>query len=434
MPMTSTGFVPYTPQQAFQAVVTLFSKVFNQQPDTTPGNPTSQFIQEISNMLVNSENSQSLLYSDIYNPQNTTGVFADGLCALTNLQRQPATYTIVTCQLTGIAGTVIPANSIVLDVNNNQFQNLTAITLGTGTTTAVFTALIAGNIAVAANTLTKIQNNIPGWSTINNMNAGIAGSSAQSDTSLLNTRNYTLALNSTAWSEALQSALVNFLAQNGTHIDPTYGYPYVQGFYIFENNSNIAVNIPNTTISINPFTVYIVIYAPNFLFNADNTQNATNSQYVAGLILRVKSGGCQTQNIQSGNNAFSINYNNPNYAVLANNIKWDSPTAIPIQFNISVTVFNNTLSPTTIKTTIQSIVVNQFYNGYGSYPPINMVENINANNFIPAIIAKLGNINITNITIQQVDGGSPQNIFPALLPTQIATLISTNINVTITVN
>lgn len=433
MPMTSTGFVPYTPQQALQEIINLFYNVFGQLPDTTPGNPTNQFVQELTNMLINQQNELSLLYSNIYNPQNTTGIFLDGLCAFSNLERQPATYTTVICQLSGISGTVIPIGSIVLDTNNNQFQNLTLITLGSGTTTATFTSLVAGPIQVGANTVTKIQSNIPGWSTINNSAAGITGTPAQTDTSLRNTRNYVLALNSTGWITALTSALANFLAQNGTHVDPTYGYPYIQGYYVFENDTGTSVTIPDTSISVIAHSVYIVIYAPNFLYNPDTSQNLTNAQYVAGLILRTKSGGCQTQNILTGNNAFSINYVNPDYTVSTVNIKWDSPTPVPIQFDIDVTLFNNTLDPQIVKTQIKSIIINQFYNGYNAYPPVQIFTDIVASSFIPAIINQIGNANVTNFTIQKVSGGSPATTFTALPPTQIPTLINTNININITV-
>jgi len=377
-------------------------------------------------MGVNNENSQALIYGEAFNPNLASGILLDALCAFSNLYRTPATYTTVNCQLTGIGGTLIPAGSIVVDqYTQNQFINTSNILLGIGTTNATFRAVKSGAIIVSANSITIIQNGVSGWSTINNATAGNTGSDIQNDTSLRNTRNYTLSLNSIGWAEALSSALANFLSQNGITETAT-GNRLVQGYYIGENPTATPAPMGNTGIEIAPFSVYITVYAPNFLFNSDGTQNATNAQQMAGIILRTKAGGCQTQNLQSLPNAFNVNYVTDTQ-VAPINIKFDSPVAIPIQFNVSVVAYNNTIPTSQLQSLVANAILSQYYNGYGVFKPINMVQDINAFNFIPAIISVTGNITVSSITIQTVSAGTPVTTFPALPPTQIATLALNNI-------
>ena len=423
MPLTPTGFVPNTPEQELIAIQEIFYKVFGINADMTVGNPTSAFIQELANMGINVENSLSLLYSDIYNPQNASGVFLDGLCEFNGLRRNGATPTVVTCVVTGLNGTTIPIGSKVLNqYTGDIYVNPNPITIPISgvVNNAIFIAQQNGAISAPANSITVIQQNIAGWSSVNNPTAGATGSARQNDTSLRNTRSYTLALNSVSWYDALASAIENFLNQNG-QTETNTGDKYVQGYFIFENFTDLPIPLPGTTDNILPQSVYITIYAPNFLFT-NAVQNAVNASYVAGIILRAKSAGCQTQNVQTSVNAFSVNYTNPKFTTQTVNIKFDSPIAVPIQFNITIQTFNTTVPTLTIKQNIANAILSQFYNGFNTYPPINMYENIVASSFIPTIVNAVGNCNVTTITIQNVTSGTPAQIYTALPPTQIPTL------------
>ena len=394
--LTSTGYTTLTPSQVLMAIQNVFFNVFGINADMTVGNPTSAFIQELTNMGINLENEESLLFSQVYNPQFASGIFLDALAALLNLKRNGATPTSISCIVSGIPTTVVPAGQIIANqYTGDQYTNPSSFTIGDSgeTSDVIFNCTQTGAIQAPANSITVIQQNVAGWSTVNNPTDGLVGNSGQTDTSYRNTRNYVLALNSVGWTDALSSALINFLDQNGNS-DDVYGYKYIQGYYIFENNTNYSVTLPGTSSSILPSSVYIVVYAPNFLYNDDGSQNLTNANYVAGLILRTKSAGCQSQNIQTGNSAFSITYSNANYLVSPVNIKFDSPVAVPIQFNITMQTFSTTMSTTEIKNIVGQTVLNQFYNGYNLLPPIKMNQDIVASTFITAITNTLGNVNV----------------------------------------
>ncbi len=432
--LTTTGYVPLTTAQALTAIQTIFYNVFGVNADMTVGNPTSQFIQELANMTVNVSNSQSLLYSTIYNRNNATGVFLDGLGAFSGLSRLEATHTTILCTATGTPGTIVPADQIILNnENGDQYTNPNPFTINSmGFAIGVpFAAVESGPVVAPANTITVIQQNVSGWSTINNPLVGTTGSATQNDTSYRNTQNYALALNSTSWFDAVASALTNFLDQNGETEDST-GHKYILGWYIFENYTAAAVDLPGGgSHSVAPHSVYITVYAPEFLYTTGTTQNSINAEYLAGVILNTKSAGSQTQNIQTGDYAFSVAYTNPNYTFQTVTVKYDSPTPVPIKFNITITTFSDTLSVNQIETLIANAVVSQFYNGYESLPPVAMFTDIVASSYIPAIIAAIGNCNVTDITIEKVTAGTPAAIFTALSPLEIPTLLLTDVSITV---
>jgi hypothetical protein len=436
--LTNFGVTSPTAQETLATISNIFTRVFGISPDTTSGNSTNQFIQELTNMTISQQNQYVWLSGTIYNPNNAQGIFLEGICAFSNLSKNLGTKSTVTCQVTGLPNLTIPAGNVVINPNtNDKFTNLEPIFINNiGTGSGLFTALEFGKIPVDANSITQIQRNFPGWSTVNNSSAGSIGLLAQTDTQLRNIRKYALALNSTGWFDAMNSALTNFLNQDGTAIDPNTNFKYVLGYYIFENNTNQAITLPYDTITVLPHSVYITIYAPTFLSGTPST-NPTNFQYVAGMLLRTKSAGCQTQNLQTlPNQQVSVDYINKKWLnVLPVNIKWDSPTPTPLLFAISLVVTNPTVNVNNFKLQIQNAIIYQFYNGYNNHSPVLMVSQINSADYYPIIYDTVGQVSITSFTITKVtSGGTPEPIFGVLSPIYIPTLVLDNIVITVTIN
>lgn len=113
---------------------------------------------------------------------SAVGAQLDNWGAGFSIPRKPATYTIVTAQLTGEPNTIIPAGSRAETVNGAIFQSSEIITLdGSGDGSGQFVSLDIGAVKVAENTLTEIISSVAGWNTINNEAEGVTGDNIETD-------------------------------------------------------------------------------------------------------------------------------------------------------------------------------------------------------------------------------------------------------------
>ena len=113
------------------------------------------------------------------------GVGLDNLCSLVGITRKPATYSTVQLVLVGNPSTVI-TNGQCTDTANEHLWNLPeSITIPeSGTITVEATCNDAGNITVAANTITKIATPVFGWYSVTNNFVGSGGSNQETDAEL----------------------------------------------------------------------------------------------------------------------------------------------------------------------------------------------------------------------------------------------------------
>lgn len=116
------------------------------------------------------------------NPRYATGQFLDADGAFFACDRKGATRTTVACDLTGVPGTVIPANAQAQNTSGNVFYTPSAVTLdANGNGSATFLAMSAGKVDCPAGTLTQIVTAAGGWETITNANNGVVGSAVEND-------------------------------------------------------------------------------------------------------------------------------------------------------------------------------------------------------------------------------------------------------------
>lgn len=123
--------------------------------------------------VVNIANSFSVFYA--------TGTALDVVAAFFGYYRKQGVGTVVTANLTGTAGTIVPKGSIV---SNGTFEfallDDTAIN-SAGTTTAQFQCTQYGANPCLAGTLTTIVTTVEGWDTVNNPADGIQGYTTEND-------------------------------------------------------------------------------------------------------------------------------------------------------------------------------------------------------------------------------------------------------------
>lgn len=122
------------------------------------------------------------LVSNQLNIDYATGQYLDAIGSLFGLTRNSATSTSVLATITGVAGTVIPAGSLVESTIGNQFYLENTVTIGTnGQIQAYFLSVEKGAIPLVVGTLTSIVSQIVGWETIYNPAAAQIGIEQESD-------------------------------------------------------------------------------------------------------------------------------------------------------------------------------------------------------------------------------------------------------------
>lgn len=159
-----------------------------------------------SNVLRN-----NALVANQINPNLAGGVFLDAIWALTGGQRFDATKSVISgVQLTGLAGTLVPAGSQASLADGTLFESVAAVTLdGGGAGVVDFQALDEGPIAANPGTLTQIVTAVLGWDQVTNPNAATVGRAEESDLAGRLRRKNTLSLQNVGLPLAITSALYN---------------------------------------------------------------------------------------------------------------------------------------------------------------------------------------------------------------------------------
>lgn len=239
------------------------------------------------------------------NPNIAGGVYLDALLALTGSQRNAAAYSTVLCDLTGIAGTPIPAGVTAKTAAGDIFQSITTVTLdGSGEASVTFQAIDPGAIVANAGTLTIIVDGVLGWETVTNPDDATLGSDTQTDEAARIYRRNTLALQGQSLAEAITSGL--------------YATPGVRSVTFRENVEDDTQVIDGVTLV--GHSMYACVDG--------GTDNA-----VAATILQKKSGGCNY------NGDTVVNVIEPASGQTFP-VRFDRPDLIPVL--IRVTIRSNT--------------------------------------------------------------------------------------------
>lgn len=176
---------------------------------TTPDTPQGVMIVAETTARVAVIDNNAAVANQI-NPNEAGGVFLDAICAFLGLERTGLTFTrAAAVPVAGVPNTIIPAGSrartqagdIFVTAGNIQLDN-------TGNAVIDFIAAVGGPVPCPAGELNQVVDMVLGWETVNN--AGITpilGALVQSDASLRQLRNNTLALQGISTVEAQVSGL-----------------------------------------------------------------------------------------------------------------------------------------------------------------------------------------------------------------------------------
>ena len=100
-------------------LVTQWQKAFATDPDkplldTAPETPAGQLIDGQA-VLINRKDSEILYLANMFNPKTALGIWQDALAGIYFIERHIAIATLVTGNIKGAYGTVIPNGAIVQD-------------------------------------------------------------------------------------------------------------------------------------------------------------------------------------------------------------------------------------------------------------------------------------------------------------------------------
>lgn len=308
-----------------QAIVDDWTAVFDDEQatlNTGSESPAGQIIDSIA-VLVTAKDSELLELMNNFDPRVASGIFQDALGSIYFLKRKTAQPTVVTCQLTGLYGTVVPAGAIIQNEDGIKLTSVGAVTIGAdGTAEVEFQTQETGPIAIGAESCTQIVTVIPGWDTVNNEVAGTLGQNLESQYAFEKRRALSVANNAHGSRLALESSLA---ALDG-----------VLDCRVLENRSDVSVT--KRGVSLISHSVGICIYGGN---NDD----------IAKTIYNKIDAGCGT------NGSTTVSYTSEDGAINQYQIIRPDPTNV----YIAVTINETTSTPQDIETLIKDAVYNDFY-------------------------------------------------------------------------
>ena len=195
-------------------LVTQWQKAFATDPDkplldTDPETPAGQLIDGQA-VLINRKDSEILYLANMFNPKTALGIWQDALAGIYFIERHIAIATLVTGNIKGAYGTVIPYGAIVQDQKGYTYTNVTVTTIGEdGTATAIFRCSQRGAIEIGVGQLTKIVTVVPGWDSITNLAAGVTGRNSETQAEFEQRRRASVAQNAHGIASAVEGALAN---------------------------------------------------------------------------------------------------------------------------------------------------------------------------------------------------------------------------------
>lgn len=332
MPLSNTGVILEPSATAVATAQQILIDTYGSGVNLAPQSPNGLLVQNIALAITQRESDQADIINSI-NPNIATGTQLDAIGANLGVLRNPASNSTATIVITGLNGITIPANTQISSTNDDVFlveSNITIVSGGTATGTVA--AQQTGAISVAANTINKIINPIAGWSTVNNLTAGVVGQSAESD------QDYRVSISEEQAANAVGS--INAITAGAYALTPT-----PNSVFIFNNNTSGLV-VENG----------VPIAANSILLVLDGGGSETT---IAEMLYNKLSAGCG----MSGNTSYTITIPNTTQNFTAT---WETATQTPL--SLAVRLKLGQVYPPNLTTLIANLVNNNFDFDVLGYP------------------------------------------------------------------
>ncbi len=301
------------------------------------------------------KNAQIAYLANQLDPTTADGVFQDSLGKLFRMTRLAASGTVVSCVLTGAAGSVIPAGAQAKDTASNNYILLGTVTLDlTGSGVGQFQNVATGAIPCLAGALNKVNQAVIGWDSVTNPTAGVLGRAIETRIEFEIRRAASVAANAQGSLPAIFAAVANVVG--------------VSDIYVTENNTSSPVLVGSSAYPLIANSIYV---AAKGGLDAD----------IAAAILskRAPCGG------YNGNTSVvisdSVNYAPP-YPTYR--VTFNRPTATPVK--LLVQILANVSLPADISTQIKNAIIASF-NGIDGGARAKIGANIASGRFYGGVLA-----------------------------------------------
>lgn len=333
------------------------------------------------------------LVANLFNFNMAYGLALDAMGANFGLFREGATSSRVAATITGVAGTVIPANSQVSTANGIIFYAENSITIPeSNTVTAVFLSLEKGAIACPAGALTKIIDGTFGWETVTNISAATLGTERESDASFKQ--------------KFYDSGLFTGKSLLGDYQSSINKVANVNSSFVYDNYSNEIITYD--TVEIQPHSLYACV-------------DGGNNEDVAFALFSVKSTGCN----YTGNTTVQIT--DPISGALYT-VRFDRPEEVQIYYQI--TVAKGTAASANLEEAIKQAVIDYSNGLVSGFSRFKVGSNIS-----PFETAAAVNSAVSGITVRDLKAGiSSDNLSTSEIEihiNQVARVLAANIQVII---
>lgn len=399
-----TGTVTTETGAILEQVENEYKTTFGADLIVTPETPQGALIASETLARVAVADNNAALANQI-NPNIAGGVYLDAIMALTGSSRNAATHSTVLCTLTGVEGTLIPAGSQASETgsgNANLFASVGAVTIppGGSISNVPFQSVVTGPIPANSGTLTQIVSDVLGWETITNPVGATLGQDTQSDVAARSFRRKTLFAQGVSLSGAIIAAV---RAVEG-----------IKSVSFLENIANSTQTISG--VSMVAHSIYVCVAGTGF-----------SNDDVAAAILSKKSAGANFNNGASGSPQ-SVAVTDP-YSGQVIDVLFDIADDVAIAVQTTVSANSSIQDP---ETAVKKAIVDYANGDINGENGFVIGAAVSCFELAGAVNVEAPGIFVHNLETKKISGGSFSNAEIPIEIFEIATIIDSNITVTVT--
>lgn len=345
------GFIVPPESEILVAVKEEFNEAFSNTLNMADETPQGQLSVSQTAAIGNANDAFAFLAQQ-FDPAYNSGRYQDAIARIYFISRIGSRPTAVICTCGGLPGVVIPAGSLALAADGNQYVSTEdAIIAAIGTVDVNFACVVDGPVPCPTDTVTTIYQAINGWDSITNVAEGVLGRDTETRAEFESRRFATVANNANGSIPAVLGSVLEV--------------PDVLDAYVTENVANSPQTVSGVLLG--PKTIYVAAVGGD-------------SAAVARAIWLKKAPGCG----YNGNTNVTVYDQNSGYdpPFPSYSVSFQRPTALAILFDVHLQ--NNPLIPADAEALIQAAVIAAFAGVDGSQR-VRIGSRILASNFYNAI-------------------------------------------------